>query len=51
MSRHIDSETEMDSLALAGTLASLRNLVIDMDGVLYRGDEAISGSADLIGFM
>jgi 4-nitrophenyl phosphatase len=35
----------------AETLCSLRNLVIDMDGVLYRGGEAISGSAELISFL
>jgi 4-nitrophenyl phosphatase len=39
------------SRPLAETLGSLRHLVIDMDGVLYRGDEAISGSADLIEFL
>ena len=29
-------------------LASLRNLIIDMDGVLYRGGEPIAGAGDLI---
>ena len=32
-------------------LASLRNLIIDMDGVLYRGDEPITGASDLIEFL
>ena len=32
-------------------LRSLRNLVIDMDGVLYRGDEAIAGTRELIDFL
>jgi 4-nitrophenyl phosphatase len=38
-------------MTLAETLGSLRHLVIDMDGVLYRGDKAISGSVDLVEFM
>jgi 4-nitrophenyl phosphatase len=33
------------------TLRNLRNLIIDMDGVLYRGREAIAGAGDLIGFL
>jgi 4-nitrophenyl phosphatase len=32
----------------AETLCSLRHLIIDMDGVLYRGNEAIPGMSDLI---
>jgi 4-nitrophenyl phosphatase len=32
-------------------LRNLRNLVIDMDGVLYRGDEAIAGTRELIDFL
>jgi 4-nitrophenyl phosphatase len=32
-------------------LRSLRNLIIDMDGVLYRGDEPIEGAGQLIGFL
>jgi 4-nitrophenyl phosphatase len=32
-------------------LQSLRNLVIDMDGVLYRGDQLISGTRELIAFL
>jgi len=32
-------------------LRCLRNLVIDMDGVLYRGDEAIAGTRELIHFL
>jgi 4-nitrophenyl phosphatase len=33
------------------TLHDLRNLVIDMDGVLYRGSEAISGTGEFIEFL
>ena len=51
MSRRIDLEKGTRSMMLAETLGSLRHLVIDMDGVLYRGNEAISGSADLIEFL
>ena len=32
-------------------LSSLRNLIIDMDGVLYRGDEPIAGTRELISFL
>ncbi len=32
-------------------LRSIRNLVIDMDGVLYRGKDAIPGTRDFIGFL
>jgi 4-nitrophenyl phosphatase len=32
-------------------LRSLRNLIIDMDGVLYRGDEVIAGTRELIDFL
>ena len=32
-------------------LQSLRNLVIDMDGVLYRGNQLIAGTRELIGFL
>ena len=32
-------------------LQSLRNLVIDMDGVLYRGDQLIAGTRELISFL
>ena len=32
-------------------LRSLRNLVIDMDGVLYRGDQLIAGTRELIVFL
>ena len=32
-------------------LQSLRNLVIDMDGVLYRGDELIAGTRELISLL
>jgi len=32
-------------------LPGLRNLVIDMDGVLYRGDEPIDGTRELIEFL
>jgi 4-nitrophenyl phosphatase len=47
----IDLENGMNSMSQADTLCSLQHLIIDMDGVLYRGDEAISGSVDLIDFM
>jgi 4-nitrophenyl phosphatase len=49
--RRIDLKNGMRSMSHDETLGSLRHLVIDMDGVLYRGGEAISGSADLIGFL
>ncbi|MGD8904989.1 MAG: haloacid dehalogenase, partial [Anaerolineae bacterium] len=32
-------------------LGGLRNLIIDMDGVLYRGGEAIAGADRLIDFL
>jgi len=32
-------------------LRSLKHLIIDLDGVLYRGKEAIAGADDLIGFL
>jgi 4-nitrophenyl phosphatase len=32
-------------------LRTIRHLIIDMDGVLYRGREAIPGAADLIDFL
>ncbi|MEA3408002.1 MAG: HAD-IIA family hydrolase [Chloroflexota bacterium] len=32
-------------------LANIRNLLIDMDGVLYRGRKALPGSKELIGFL
>ncbi|MGD9047149.1 MAG: TIGR01457 family HAD-type hydrolase [Anaerolineae bacterium] len=32
-------------------LRNLRNLVIDMDGVLYRGSEVIPGTGEFIGFL
>jgi 4-nitrophenyl phosphatase len=32
-------------------LRTLRHLIIDMDGVLYRGDEVIAGTRKLIGFL
>jgi 4-nitrophenyl phosphatase len=32
-------------------LRSLRHLIIDMDGVLYRGDEAIAGTGELLGLL
>jgi 4-nitrophenyl phosphatase len=32
-------------------LPALRYLIIDMDGVLYRGDEAIAGTGELLGFL
>jgi 4-nitrophenyl phosphatase len=32
-------------------LQSLRHLVIDMDGVLYRGNQPIAGTRELIGFL
>lgn len=32
-------------------LGSLQSLIIDIDGVLYRGSEAIVGAVDLIGFL
>lgn len=35
----------------ANLLASLRHLVVDMDGVLYRGAEAISGTLEFIQFL
>lgn len=46
-----DLWTGMVSMNQAETLCSLRHLIIDMDGVLYRGGEAICGSADLISFL
>jgi 4-nitrophenyl phosphatase len=51
MSRRLGFEKGMNSMTLAEILGSLRHLVVDMDGVLYRGDEAIAGSVDLIEFM
>jgi len=33
------------------TIAALRNLIIDMDGVLYRGDEPIPGVAQFVSFL
>lgn len=35
----------------AETLCSLRHLIIDMDGVLYRGDTIIPGTGELIAFL
>ncbi len=35
----------------ANMLNSIRNLIIDMDGVLYRGKEAIPGASQLISFL
>ncbi len=35
----------------AEMLRNIHNLVIDMDGVLYRGAEAIAGAGDLIAFL
>lgn len=35
----------------AQMLRNLRHIIIDMDGVLYRGDEAIRGAGDLIAFL
>jgi 4-nitrophenyl phosphatase len=32
-------------------LRELRHLIIDMDGVLYRGNQAISGTGELLGFL
>ena len=32
-------------------LKSLRNLIIDMDGVLYRGDQLIAGTRELVAFL
>jgi 4-nitrophenyl phosphatase len=32
-------------------LRGLRNLIIDMDGVLYRGDEAIAGTREFVDFL
>ncbi|MBC7235121.1 MAG: TIGR01457 family HAD-type hydrolase, partial [Chloroflexi bacterium] len=32
-------------------LADIRNLLVDMDGVLYRGQTALPGAADLIRFL
>ncbi len=51
MSRRLGFEKGTNSMTVAEILGSLRHLVIDMDGVLYRGDEAISGSADLVEFL
>jgi 4-nitrophenyl phosphatase len=38
-------------MSQAETLCRLQHLVIDMDGVLYRGDEAIAGTRELIDFL
>ena len=35
----------------ADILSNTRHLIIDMDGVLYRGKQAISGASDLISFL
>lgn len=35
----------------AEMLRSLRNLIIDMDGVLYRGDTIIPGTSELVAFL
>jgi 4-nitrophenyl phosphatase len=32
-------------------LRTLRHLIIDMDGVLYRGNEVISGTGEFVGFL
>lgn len=36
---------------MAIRLASIRNLLIDMDGVLYRGQTALPGAAELLSFL
>lgn len=35
----------------AETLRNLRHLIVDMDGVLYRGNEVMPGASDLIDFL
>jgi len=37
-------------MLMAATLQGIRNLLIDLDGVLYRGQTALPGAADLLEF-
>ena len=36
---------------MATNLAGIHHLLIDMDGVLYRGRTALAGGAELIAFL
>ena len=38
----------MNKDSTAAWLSSLRALLIDLDGVIYRGDVALPGAADLL---
>ena len=41
----------LQTMARAQILSSLRHLIIDMDGVLYRGTEMIPGTPEFLGFL
>lgn len=41
----------VDIMARTQILCSLRHLIIDMDGVLYRGTERIPGTPEFLGFL
>jgi 4-nitrophenyl phosphatase len=42
---------QVDTVARTNTLRSIRHLIVDMDGVLYRGTEMIPGTPEFLAFL